>query len=135
MSRLIVAAAVIERGDRFLVTRRQDGVHLAGYWEFPGGKCNHGETLAACMAREIREELAVDVVVGAEVLHHAHDYDDRQVDLHFLRCELLGEPSPALGQEMRWVSRAELTALKFPPADAELITLLAANQRGPVEHD
>ena len=55
---IVVAAAVIERGGQFLVTRRQPGTHLAGHWEFPGGKCEPGETLAACLARELREELA-----------------------------------------------------------------------------
>ena len=58
--RIVVAAAVIERDGRFLVTRRQAGVHLEGYWEFPGGKCEPGETLDACLARELREELDVD---------------------------------------------------------------------------
>jgi 8-oxo-dGTP diphosphatase len=124
MIRLVVTAAVIERDGQFLVTRRQDGTHLAGFWEFPGGKCHVGEALAVCMAREIQEELAVEAVVGDEMLQASHRYDDRHVELHFLRCELRGEPSPALGQEMRWVSRAELTTLAFPPADAELIRLL-----------
>ena len=124
---IVVAAAVIERDGRYLVTRRQKGVHLAGLWEFPGGKCEAGEPLSVAMAREIREELAVDVTVGDEILQSSHHYDDRQVELHFLRCELRGEPSPALGQEMRWVSRDELPTLEFPPADAELIALLTAN--------
>jgi mutator protein MutT len=124
--KLVVAAAVIERDGRFLVTRRPDGVHLAGFWEFPGGKCNPGEAIGACMAREIREELAVDIEVGDEILRHSHRYDDREVELHFLRCVPRGEPTPVLGQEMRWVSRDELAALAFPPADAELIRILIA---------
>jgi 8-oxo-dGTP diphosphatase len=128
MIRLVVTAAVIERDGRFLVTRRQNGTHLAGLWEFPGGKCHDGEALAACMAREIHEELAVEAVVGDEILQASHQYDDRHVELHFLRCKLRGQPSPALGQEMRWVSRAELTTLEFPPADAELIELLTATR-------
>ena len=85
---LVVTAAVIERGDEILVTRRQEGVHLAGHWEFPGGKCEPGESLQACMARELREELGVEARVGEEVLVTSHDYPDRRVELHFLRCTL-----------------------------------------------
>jgi mutator protein MutT len=124
MTTIVVTAAVIERNDRFLVTRRQHGVHLAGCWEFPGGKCERGEDHAACLARELREELAVDVSVGAEVLATTHAYPDRSVELHFIRCELGGDPAPQIGQEMRWVARADLARLEFPPADAELIRLL-----------
>ena len=122
---IIVAAAIIERHGAFLLTRRQAGVHLAGYWEFPGGKCNHGESLDACLARELREELAVAIAVRAEVLGVTHDYADRRVELHFFECDLVeGEPSPQLGQEMRWVPRGELETLTFPPADRELIDWL-----------
>lgn len=126
MTTIIVTAAVIEHDGRFLVTRRQAGVHLAGVWEFPGGKCNPGEPLAACMARELHEELSVAADVGDEILKTVHRYDDAYIELHFLRCQLRGQPSAALGQEMRWVSREELLTLDFPPADAELIRLLTA---------
>jgi mutator protein MutT len=122
---LVVTAAVIERDGRLLVTRRQQGVHLEGCWEFPGGKCDPGESLAGCLARELREELDVDARVGEEVFTTTYAYDDRRVELHFLVCELLGEPRPLLGQEMRWVARADLGDLQFPPADAELIAVLA----------
>jgi 8-oxo-dGTP diphosphatase len=121
---IVVTAAVIERHGTLLVTRRQKGVHLEGYWEFPGGKCDTGESLEACLARELREELDVEARVGAEVFTTTHTYLDRRVELHFLRCELNGEPQPQLGQDMRWASRDELASLKFPPADAELIQRL-----------
>jgi 8-oxo-dGTP diphosphatase len=124
MTSIVVAAAVVERSGAFLVTRRQKGVHLEGYWEFPGGKCNRGESLAECLARELREELGVDAAVGIELFRIAHEYDDRSVELHFFACALSGEPSPRLGQEMRWVPRAELAALRFPPADEALIRAL-----------
>ncbi len=130
---IVVTAAVIERDGAFLVTRRQKGVHLEGCWEFPGGKCEPGEPHDACLARELREELAVDAIVGSEWLRTTHVYPDRSVELHFLRAELRGEPIPQQGQEMRWVPRGELAALEFPPADAELIRLLGRQgepQRG-----
>jgi len=122
---VIVAAAVVQRSERFLVTRRLKGVHLEGLWEFPGGKCAPGETLEACLRRELREELAVDATIGEPLLTVSHAYPDRRVELHFFACALDGEPVPQLGQEMRWVTRGELAALPFPPADAELIARLA----------
>ena len=124
MTAIVVTAAVIERDDRFLVTRRQAGVHLEGHWEFPGGKCQTGEALAACMARELREELNVAAEVGAEVLSTTHDYPDRRVEIHFMRCEISEEPAPQQGQDMRWVTRSELGSLQFPAADSPLIEML-----------
>ena len=118
---IVVTAALIECEGRYLVTRRQPGVHLEGYWEFPGGKCGRAESLSECLERELREELAVDARVGLEVFTTTHAYAERRVELHFFQCELAGRPSPQLGQEMRWVPTSELTALVFPPADSELI--------------
>ena len=65
---IVVTAAVIERDGRYLVTRRQRGVHLEGYWEFPGGKCEPEESLEDCLRRELREELGAEAVVGEEIL-------------------------------------------------------------------
>ena len=121
---MIVTAAVIERGDCFRVTRRQKGVHLEGYWEFPGGKCDAGETLAACLERELKEELDVGARIGRELYAVTHTYPERLVELHFFECELIGDPRPQIGQEMRWVRREDLASLAFPPADAELIATL-----------
>ncbi len=128
MAAIVVTAAVIERDGRFLVTRRQKGVHLEGFWEFPGGKCDAGESLAACLARELREELLVDSRVGAEIFTTLHTYRERSVELHFLSCEILGTPVPQVGQEVRWVARDDLAALEFPPADAELIRRLTRTE-------
>ncbi len=112
------------------MTRRRAGTHLEGYWEFPGGKTEPGETNAASLARELREELGCDAVVGEEVLATEHAYTDRVVCLHFHRCTLLTEPRPMLGQELQWVNRADLRRLRFPPADEELIARLTAQQDG-----
>jgi mutator protein MutT len=121
---LLVTAAVIERDGTFLVTRRQKGVHLEGFWEFPGGKCDPGEPLHACLRRELREELGAEAVVGEELLATTHRYPERSVELHFFACTLTTEPSPLLGQEMRWVLRDDLASLKFPAADEELLRLI-----------
>jgi mutator protein MutT len=123
--KIVVTAAVIEDHGRYFVTRRQQGVHLEGYWEFPGGKCEEGEPLDACLRRELKEELGVEVTIGDEVFTVTHSYPDRDVELHFLACTFLNAPMPLLGQEMRWVPREELRSLKFPPADDELIAQLS----------
>lgn len=125
---IVVTAAVIERDGAFLLTRRLDGTHLAGTWEFPGGKCEEGEALETCLARELREELDVDAEVLDKVFEVRHAYPERTVHLHFFACRLSGEPRPLLGQEMRWVTRAELGALEFPDADRELIARLAQRE-------
>jgi len=121
---IVVVAAVIEQDGSFLLTRRLEGTHLAGTWEFPGGKIAEGETHAQALRREIREELDADVDVGPLVFEVQHAYADRTISLHFYRCTLLGEPRPLLGQQMRWVPRVELRSLDFPPADTDLIRLL-----------
>ena len=121
---VVVVAAVIEHDGRFLVTRRQPGVHLEGFWEFPGGKIDPDETHADALRREIREELDAGVEPGELVLATTHAYPEKTVTLYFYRCRLTDAPRPLLGQEMRWVDREELRALGFPAADEELIRIL-----------
>lgn len=121
---IVVAAAVVERDDTFLLARRLDGTHLAGCWEFPGGKLEDGERLDECLRREMLEELGVHAIVGRELLTTTHAYAGRRVELHFFTCELTGEPHPAMGQAVRWVPRRELRSLDLPEADADLIDLL-----------
>jgi len=127
---LSVVAAVIADGDRFLLTRRQQGAHLEGMWEFPGGKIDPDETHASALRREIREELDADVALDELLLETTHAYPDRTVTLFFYRCHLIGTPRPMLGQEMRWGAREELPSLGFPPADNELIGLLCGGGIG-----
>jgi 8-oxo-dGTP diphosphatase len=123
---VVVIAAVIERDGRWLVTRRLQGTHLAGYWEFPGGKCDPHETHAECLQRELREELGVEAVIGEPIIVTEHTYPERTVRLHFLRTTIEGEPIARLGQEMQWVGRAELKTLSFPEADRSLIARLTS---------
>jgi len=121
---VVVVAAVVERADRILVTKRPAGAHLAGHWEFPGGKTEDGEDHRRCLEREMHEELDVAVVVGTELHATRFVYPDRTVELHFYRCTVIGEPRPVLRQQVRWVLRDELRTLRFPPADLELIEKL-----------
>lgn len=127
---IVVVAAVVEREGAFLVTRRLEGTHLEGLWEFPGGKCHEGEDDAACLAREIREELAVEVTIGPKILDVSHEYPERAIELHFYACDIHGEPIPQLGQQMMWVKRADLNQLEWPPADTALIEMLSNRAPG-----
>lgn len=122
---IVVLAAVIERDGHFLMTRRLKGTHLAGAWEFPGGKCEPEESHQECLARELAEELDVRADIGDEIFTVEHEYPERTVRLHFRRATMLGEPSPQLGQEMRWVGRSELRSLELPEADRGLVALLS----------
>lgn len=121
---IVVLAAVVERDGAFLLTRRLQGTHLAGTWEFPGGKCEPGESHEDCLRRELDEELGVAADIGAEVFAITHAYPEQTVELHFRACVIHGEPAPRLGQQMRWVPRADLGSLEFPDADRELIDRL-----------
>ena len=123
-----VVAAIVERDGRFLVTSRPAGVHLAGLWEFPGGKVGAGETHAAALGREMREELDVDVDVHELVLSTTHAYPGKTVALHFYRCSLKGTPRPMLDQRIEWAAPESLDRMEFPPADAELLRVLQAGR-------
>jgi mutator protein MutT len=125
-----VVAAIIERDGPILITRRLQGTHLEGLWEFPGGKVHAGESHVAALQREIREELDAEITVGELVLSTTHHYEDRSVTLHFYRCSLHGEPRAVLGQEMRWTEPRHLRTLSFPPADAQLIDRLSGEPLG-----
>jgi 8-oxo-dGTP diphosphatase len=122
---IAVVAAVIERDGSFLLTLRPEGTHLAGHWEFPGGKVHASETHAEALRREIFEELDAVARVGALIHTVTHAYPEQTVQLFFYQCDLDGEAKPMIGQEMRWVAKEQLTALPFPEADRDLITRLA----------
>ncbi len=122
---IVVVAAIIERDGRFLVTLRPDGTHLAGHWEFPGGKVHHSETHVEALRREVFEELDCVVDVGELTHSVTHAYPEKTVQLFFYRCALKGEPKPIVGQQMQWVGKSELSQLPFPDADRDLIKLLS----------
>ena len=117
---LDIGVAVIRRGGRLLVRRRPRGSHLAGCWEFPGGKRRRGERARACAAREAREETGIVVRAGAELARVRHDYPGRSVRLRFFDCEVAGgrlRRSPAL----RWVTPAALRRMRIPEANRSVV--------------
>jgi 8-oxo-dGTP diphosphatase len=113
-----VVGAVIVKDGLVLCARRGQVRTLAGKWEFPGGKIETGETPEVALAREIREELGVDVVIGAAVEATVHKYDFGVVHLATFYCELVtGEPRSTEHADLRWVAPAALDALDWAPAD------------------
>ena len=120
-----VSAALIFRAGKLLITQRHATVHLGGLWEFPGGKREPGETFQACLAREIREELGVEIFVGELFDEIVHAYPEKSVCLKFFTCALpAGEPQPLDCAAVRWVTREELALFKFPAADRQLLARL-----------
>lgn len=125
MESVVVAAGIIFHEGKILITRRKKESHLGHYWEFPGGKKNEGEDLAACLVREVREEIGIGIKVGEEVLSASHQYSDRKVDLHFFFCEWKSGKIETIGcEEYLWIERDALDQFYFPPANTELIEKL-----------
>jgi mutator protein MutT len=125
----VSAALIQDEAGRYLVTRRPRGSHLAGLWEFPGGKREAGESPEAALRRELTEELSATFAVGALVDTVRWEYPERVVVIAFYRCRLeAGTIAPRESQTMEWVAPERLTELEFPPADHELIKRLQAGR-------
>jgi mutator protein MutT len=121
-----VSAALIFRDGKLLITQRHHDSHLGGLWEFPGGKRESYETFEACLVREIREELGVEIAVGELFEEIFHDYPEKSVHLKFFVCNLLsGEPQPVDCAAVKWITKPELDVHDFPAADARLLEKLA----------
>lgn len=126
-----VAAGLIHRDGRYLIARRKPGAHLAGFWEFPGGKRETGESLTECLQRELFEELSIRIDLPIPYRIIRHDYLDRIIELHFFRCTIeQGEPMPIGCEEIRWVNPEDLMQFKFPPADYAVIEALRRDAFG-----
>ncbi len=127
---LEVAAGLIFRNGRLLIAQRPTQAHLGGLWEFPGGKREPGETFEQCLARELREELGVEVEVGAMIERLTHAYPARTVRLKFFLCRLrAGEPKPLGCPALKWIGPEGLATHEFPAADARLLAKLRRLRR------
>jgi A/G-specific adenine glycosylase len=121
----LVGVGIIWDGDLLLIDRRRPTGLLGGFWEFPGGKVEPGESIPECIAREIQEELALQVTVGAELITIKHTYSEFDVTLVVHHCQYLGgDPQPLSCDEILWVKVAELDNYQFPAANAEIIAAL-----------
>jgi 8-oxo-dGTP diphosphatase len=125
-----VSAALVFRSGKLLITQRHADAHLGGLWEFPGGKREPGETYEQCLARELREELGIEIEVGALFEGVTHAYAEKTVHLQFFLCRLPnGEPRPLGCAALKWVAHEELANHEFPAADARLLEKLASDSR------
>jgi len=121
----VAAALIRDTEGRYLITQRRRGSHLAGLWEFPGGKLEAGESPADALRRELSEELGGAFDVGKLVETVRWEYPDRTVVLHFYDCRLRsGAIEPREEQAMLWVEPDQLRTYDFPPADRALIDRL-----------
>jgi mutator protein MutT len=124
----VVAGLIRDEAGRYLITRRRRGTHLAGLWEFPGGKREADETLEQSLARELSEELGAMFSVGEQIETVRWEYPEKTVVVHFFRCTVVaGAVSPQEGQLMAWVAPADFGRYEFPPADAALLARLEAS--------
>ncbi|MDD2214387.1 MAG: (deoxy)nucleoside triphosphate pyrophosphohydrolase [Oscillospiraceae bacterium] len=119
-----VVAALVQENGRYLVDRRPAGKARAGLWEFIGGKVEPGETDAAALQRECREEVAALIEVGALACQLTHHYPDLTVRLKVYHCKLGSAVQAQEGQQLCWATIAELNTLPFCPADKPLIRQL-----------
>ncbi|HTV50515.1 MAG TPA: (deoxy)nucleoside triphosphate pyrophosphohydrolase [Steroidobacteraceae bacterium] len=122
----VVAAALYDGGGRVLIAERPAGKHLAGRWEFPGGKVQPQESERSALERELQEELGIGVLAAQPLVNLTHAYPDRTVRLSLWVVErYVGEPRGLDGQRLRWVAPAELAAQDILEADRPFIDALA----------
>lgn len=124
--RSVIAAGVLrDVHGRVLIAQRPAGVHLAGLWEFPGGKVEKDETIVDALHRELFEEIGIRVVKCRTLIEVEHCYPERIVRLHvFLVSQWLGRPEGREAQALRWCLPGELESEVFPQADLPVIALL-----------
>lgn len=121
----VVAGALFDNQGRVLIAQRPPGKHMAGGWEFPGGKLEPDEEPLNGLKRELKEELGIDVLDATPVIAYEHGYSDRQVLLDLWLVGLYsGEAKSAEGQPLQWVSIDELESVGLLEADRPMIPAL-----------
>jgi 8-oxo-dGTP diphosphatase len=124
----IGVAVIWNQTGQILIDRRKVGGTMGGLWEFPGGKIEPGETVEACILREIQEELAIEITVGEQLISIEHTYPTFHLTLTVHHCQhLSGIPQPIESEEIRWVNVTDLDNYQFPAANIAIINAL---QRG-----
>lgn len=120
---VLVVAAVVVRDGRVLLSRRPPGKHLAGLWEFPGGKVEEGETPEGALAREVREELGLEIETPLPYAFVHHEYPEKRILMLAYRCGAQGDPS-GTPLEWRWQPLADLDPDEMPAADEAIVAAL-----------
>lgn len=121
----VVAGAVFDAVGRVLIAQRPPGKHMAGGWEFPGGKRSDAETALQALTRELKEELNIDVRRARQLIAYTHEYADRSVLLDlWLVSDYQGSPESVEGQALKWVSLDELESVGLLEADRPMIKAL-----------
>ena len=127
----VVAAAVTDTAGRVLIAQRPHGKHLAGDWEFPGGKLEAREDRRAGLARELREELGITLIAAPRPLirvRHSYDFGEVLIDMWVVK-QYAGEPRGLDGQALRWCARDELESVELLPADGPIVSALRLPER------
>jgi len=120
-----VTAAIIQREGQILAARRKEGSHMAGYWEFPGGKIESGETPEECLQRELREELNIESKIGPFFAESCYDYGTKQIRLLSYFVDYIdGIFTLNDHDEIRWLHVNQLHSLQWAPADIPLVEKL-----------
>ncbi len=123
----VVGAMLEKENGRYLITQRPPTASLPLLWEFPGGRVQEGESDQNALARELAEEMGIQVRVGEEAMHVRHDYPDYQIDFRVFQCTLLSpetEIQHLRVNDHRWVTLAEMSQYQFPAADARTLEKL-----------
>ncbi|HEV7985579.1 MAG TPA: 8-oxo-dGTP diphosphatase MutT [Steroidobacteraceae bacterium] len=125
----VAAAVLFDAAGRVLIARRPEGKHMAGFWEFPGGKLDAAENAEQALQRELREELGIELRRCHPLLQLRHHYPERVVALEvFVVDEFDGEPAALEGQTLQWVSTAALLQQPLLPADRPIVDAIFANE-------
>ena len=119
---ITVTAAIIVRNQKVLAARRAPGKDLAGFWEFPGGKLEPGESPEDCLQRELAEELGITVAIGPLIAENEHHYNDKAIRLRAYRVDYVGNDFTSSDHDaLKWCGFAELRALNWAPADIPIV--------------
>jgi 8-oxo-dGTP diphosphatase len=120
-----VAAAIVSNGNKVLIARRSANNHLAGYWEFPGGKIEPNESPEECLRRELNEEMGIEVKVNNFFMENIHAYKDRVIRLKAFKCDIINGDIVLREHDMfKWAEISELKKYQFAPADIPFINAL-----------
>ena len=121
----VVTAAIIRRSGSVLLARRSSGEKLAGFWEFPGGKVEDGETPEGCLARELHEELGIRVLIGRRFAESLHEYDHGNFRIiAYFADWIAGDLTGRVHDRLEWVKNCRYRRLSAPPADVPIAALL-----------